>query len=529
MLMKRTIPPLDGISVNEAQAKIAAYDTLVSRWKTGLLFGKQYQGQRDIAMALGYPRDITWEDCVALYRRQDIAKAVIDRPVQATWRGDFRLFEEKDEETTSLESEWKKIYADMQLKTMFIRLDKLACLGRYAGLFLGFDDVFSIEGYKNPVRMPKNGGVRKLLYVKPLGENVMDIFKLDEDPTSSRYGLPLLYQITLGSSETTHNAMMMSTTRTCLIHYSRILHVTGPTLESEYEGEPELECIYNRLLDLQKLIGGSAEMFWRGARPGYQGIVDPQATLTSNSEKQIAQQFDEYDNNLRRFLFMDGVTVKSLDSQVSSPKDHVEVQIQMISAVKGIPKRILTGSEQGELASVQDRDNWNDTIQTRREEYAESQIVRPFINRCIMYGVLPQAINSSENVGNTSGRGDYSIQWPDVYAPSPTAKASIGKTRAASLKEYLASPLAMDILPIEAFLTFCMGLSEEDVTYIMKLREENNSDEELLAQLMAIQPGSAGSSEQGHESGTNPEKKTVEQKITDPTHSGEIVPASGEA
>ena len=127
-------------------------------------------------------------------------------------------------------------------------------------------------------------------------------------------------------------------------------------LEDEVNGLPRLEAVFNRLLDLEKIVGGSAEMFWRGARPGFQGIVSEGYNMTDEDIDELQKQLDEYEHGLRRFLINRGVSLDALAQQVSDPRNHVDVQLQMISAITGIPRRILTGSERGELASTEDRE-----------------------------------------------------------------------------------------------------------------------------------------------------------------------------
>ena len=176
-------------------------------------------------------------------------------------------------------------------------------------------------------------------------------------------------------------------------------------------------------MDLEKLVGGSAEMFWRGARPGYQGIINEDYQLTPEVEAGLKDQLDEYENNLRRILLNEGLELKGLAPQVADPKDHVDVQIQMISSITGIPKRILTGTERGELASGQDITSWYSTIYSRREEHAEQSIVRPFVDKMIELGILPEPVTE-----------EYQIRWADLFADSDMSMAEIGRVRATALR-----------------------------------------------------------------------------------------------
>ena len=301
----------------------------------------------------------------------------------------------------------------LNLRAKFARVDRLAGLGHYGVLLLGLDDVKAVTDMANPVR----SGKRQLKYVKPLSEASATIQEWDNNPNSERYGFPKIYQLTLELSD--------SSTITVNVHHSRIVHIPGQLLEDEVNGLPRLEAVFNRLLDLEKIVGGSAEMFWRGARPGFQGIVSEGYNMTDEDIDELQKQLDEYEHGLRRFLINRGVSLDALAQQVSDPRNHVDVQLQMISAITGIPRRILTGSERGELASTEDRNTWLSMIQERREEYAEPVILRPFIDKCIEFGVLAKP------------QTDYTIQWTDLWAASEKELVDIGQIRASALKDYL--------------------------------------------------------------------------------------------
>jgi len=328
---------------------------LLSRTQLAARLGYQYSGDRDIYEALGYKKNLIYDDYATQYERQDIAKAIINRPVEATWQGDLKIEEMSDDKDTDFEKAYEALEKDLHFKVKFIQLDKLSSLGRYGCLFLGFDDTQDKTGFAKPVAPGKG---RKLLYLRPLSENSATIDSYVTDAKDPRYGLPLYYSLQLKKSDVGQDAIK--------VHYSRVIHVTGETMESEVEGIPALKAVFNRLKDLEKLVGGSAEMFWRNARPGYQGEVDKDYRITTETQEQLEDQMDEFEHNLRRFLIMKGIKFTELGAKVSDPDKHVDVQIQMISAVTGIPKRILTGSERGELSSTEDKSMWLDMISSRR-------------------------------------------------------------------------------------------------------------------------------------------------------------------
>lgn len=444
--MKGRVQPTPGL---RTMSEIILAGNLVGRAVLMSRLGQQYGGDRDIYEALGYPVTLTYDHFASRYERQDIARAIINRPVEATWRGAFKLVEARDAENTALETAWADLTLELALKSKFVRLDKLVGIGTYGILFLGLDDVTSPSDFGKPV----NIGDRKLLYVKPFGQKNASIEKMEENAKDPRYGLPIEYKISITDPTGT-------TISDVSVHHTRVIHVAGELLESESAGTPRLQPVYNRLMDLEKLTGGSAEMFWRGARPGYQGRLDEGFSMSTEMLDDLKDQIDEYEHNLRRILINEGLDMKPLATQVSDPSMHIDVQIQMISSITGIPKRILTGSERGELASTQDRESWAGLIQFRREEFVTPLIVRAFVDRCIKYSVLPEPTKS------------YAIEWDDPFAMSSFEKAEVGKMRAGALKEFASMPAAEAIIPPDAFLELFLGFSVDQIELVNALRAE---------------------------------------------------------
>ena len=451
------------VQLETYKSALTVMSELTNRWELAHRAGSQYEGMRDIYEALGYKMSLSYLDYYARYERQDIAAAIIDRPVEATWKDEFNLVESSDDEFTPLEKAWKILAEEFDIATKFERLDTLACIGQYAVLLLGLDDVTTAEGHASPVT-----GKPNLLYLKPIGENNAQIDIWDIDSTSPRFGMPQIYSIKIQIGDGTSS-------KTLRVHHSRILHVVGKTLESEVLGRPMLQSVFNRLYDLEKTVGASAEMFWRGGRPGYKASVDENYTMSTADKDDLLAQIAEYEHNLRRILVAQGVSIESLAQQVADPSSVVDVLITMISAVTGIPKRILTGSERGELASSTDRDSWMDLIDARRNKIATKQIIRPFIDRCIEYGILPPVKSEEEG---------YVIEWPDSYALTEKDRVEIGHVRATALKEYATNPTSEDMMPLEAFLKIILGLDDDQIALIEEMREaqmeERLEEEERL-------------------------------------------------
>ena len=429
---------------------------LVTRANLAAKLGQQFGGDRDLYQALGYKLKLNWDDYWTQYSRQDIAKAIIDRPVKATWQGQLELIESEDAEKTPFEKAWYDLNKKLKLRSLLSRVDRLTGIGRYGVLLLGLDDVNNREGFTLPVKQ----GDRQLRYIKPFGENSAKIKEYEDNPKNERYGKPLIYSVEVADVNSGSSSIVK-------VHHSRVIHILDDHLESEVMGIPRLESVFNRLMDLEKLVGGDAEMFWRGARPGFQGNVDKDYQMTTTMRNDLKDQIDEYEHNLRRILVNEGVDLKALAQQIADPKSHFSVQIACVSAVTGIPQRILSGSERGELASTQDSWEWKAYVQARREDHAEPHIIEPVVDRFLALGILPKPES-----------GEYHVDWLDLFSISEKDRVDVGKARANALREYTTNPIAQSIIPPEAFFEHFLGYSQMQIDLVKKLVAAGISEEQ---------------------------------------------------
>jgi uncharacterized protein len=444
---------------------LKVFSELTNRMGLASQLGYQYSGDRDVYEALGYPTTIKFSDYYNRYDRQDMAKAIIDRPVKASWKGELSVIESVSDDKTPFEKSWIELSERLKLKSVFIRADKLTGIGQYSILLLGLNDVRTVDDFKNPVPSRSN---LKLIYVKPLSQASAEIEKYDNNVYSERYGLPLMYKVSTSLYKESGTAQETTIT----VHYSRIVHLVEDVMEDEVHGTPRLRAVYNRLMDLEKLIGGDAEMFWRGARPGYTGKLDENFQITDEGMEDLQDQIDEFEHNLRRVLINEGIDYKALEQQIADPLPHVDIQMQMISAVTGIPKRILVGSERGELSSAQDKQEWIAYVTSRREEQNEPMILRPFIDKCLEIKILPKPKD-----------GKYLIVWDKLFSLSDTEKVNMGKTRAVALKEYSLNPMAQELMPFEMFMEFFLALDKTQIERTTQAQEENIRSERPLTEV----------------------------------------------
>jgi hypothetical protein len=211
------------------------------------------------------------------------------------------------------------------------------------------------------------------------------------------------------------------------VHWSRIIHIAEGGLDDEVFGVPVLENIWNYLDDLDKVAGGGAEAFWLRANQGTHLDVDKDMDLSPEARQSLSDQASEYQHQMRRMLQTRGVSVQTLGSDVANFSNPVDAILTLIAGSKGIPKRILTGSEMGELASSQDRDNWKDQINGRQTGYAAPYIVEQLADRLIAYNYLPKP-------------KQYSVRWPHIETLTEDERAQ-GATRWAAVNRTQGAPV----------------------------------------------------------------------------------------
>ena len=434
-----------------ALSSLLVQSTLVSRSELMARMGYSYEGDRDVYTALGYKKSLDFKDYEVKYKRQDIAKRVIDLPVKATWRKKPVIKEDEDPEETTFEKAWNDLVKDKRVFHYLQRIDKLASLGRYGCLLIGYDDGEELE---SPVKKSSD-----IVYLRPFKESNASIKTWEKDSKNPRYGLPDTYTLTFSN-------IQIEGTYSKVAHHSRVIHVAEGLEEDNVYGTPRLEVIYNRLLNMELISGGSAEMFWRGAFPGMGFGIDKEVDAKTLDLDDIKEQIEEYMHGFKRYLRLQGIDVKQFKPQVADPSSHVSVQLDLISAASEIPKRILIGSERGELASSQDEKNWNDTIDERRKNHAEPTILRQFIDNNISVGVLPEP------------KDGYIVEWPDLQIPSEKEEAEVGKTKAETINKYLSTPGATELIPPEIFLQKIMNFEKKEIEKINEILDGLIKEEE---------------------------------------------------
>jgi hypothetical protein len=364
-----------------------------------------FDGQRNYQEIFGWDDCITVEKMAYMYNRSGIAKRVVDAYPDATWARPPVLWAEGDDNWTNA---WADMVDQSNLWDALYRMDRLACLGQYSILVIGTD---------RPNLAAPIGKARRITYLQPYGENTTRIEEYDRNQASPTFGMPLLYRIypegpSLEPREIGRTPSRLKSNfprSSFLVHASRIIHCARGALEDTVFGQPMMAPCWDYLTDLRKVVGSSSESYWIMANRGLQADIDKEMSLNAEDQANLQSEIDDFYNGFRRFIRTKGVEITPLTNEVADPKGPFEVLVTLISGATGIPKRILLGSEAGQLASTQDKGNWAERVEENRTLHVEPRIIRPFLRFVLNHAIIPPPKQDAA----------LNILWPDAYRMSP--------------------------------------------------------------------------------------------------------------
>lgn len=431
---------------------------------------------RNIDTECNYPTTISISDYKTMYERNGVANRVVRLFPEESWCSFPDIYESEEAEETEFEKILNKLISEKNIFHCLKRADILSGIGRYGIILLGINDGQPLD--KPVVGIDEKTGNKtkdvqyELLYLKMFDESSVDISKIENDFTSPRYGYPVEYTVRF-----VDYATVTSNLRSQKVHWTRVIHIADNRLSSDVYGEPRMKPVYNNLLDLKKITGGSGEMFWKGGFPGISFEAMPgmeDATIDATS---LRTEMDNYMNGLQRYIATTGLTAKSLQPQVADPTGHIKANIQEICITLGCPLRVFVGSEEAQLASSQDKNTWNMRLMLRRNEYISTMIIKPFMDRLILFGVLPEV--------------DYKIYWPDLNAPTDRDKASIADLRTTALTKYVTGGVDA-LIPPKEYLTMIIGMNEQEAEAIIQAAEQYVPELTVTSQMPEVEQTKSG-------------------------------------
>lgn len=414
--------------------------------------------------AVNYPdeEEFEFESFYIRYERQPEAAAVIDKPVNDTWQDGPIITDKGSDGNEDTQTDFEEKVGDLlsgdhtrrkpihRLKT----LDKLARLGHYAVMVIGFSDGRDLKtpvgGVSADAQIDDDGfltykgdtydGVNvpddmsdaefdspdDVLYLAVFGEDRVIDISTNSDMTSARFRLPESFDLVTEDDDDNDENVSASKYDTKNVHWTRAIHAPEGTLEDDLSGIPALKPVFHELLNIDKIRAASGEGYWRA---GYQGLhvrppQDAQGKFMEfeNDGEDVATEIREFIENFDRTLATPA-QIEPLDNSVGDPNPHLDANYEAISAATDIPKSILTGQDRADTADMTDLTKYERMIASRRNNYATPRIVKPFIQRLIDTGVLPEP----------EGEG-FEVSWPSLEELTETQEWNLKLTKANAIR-----------------------------------------------------------------------------------------------
>ena len=410
--------------------------------------GTSHGGKRSTYDVYGYPQRYDFIDGYNAIRREGIASRIVKGVPRSCWRNGFEIktgskYEPGD---TILADEINQL-AQRGLFQYLERADILNRIGNFSVLFVGIGDG---QDFSEPLQTAR-GNAAETIYFRAFAYDGVNVARYDLDPESERFGLPDVYQLEIRGRGDTEKTQQ---TKVIMAHHSRVVHLAENLLDNDVEGVPELEPVYNRILDIDKATGGAAEAYFRNARGKVAFEIDPEFSTSLLDDPAAKESFDEagkkFTNDWQDQITAVGSKVSSIQTPHYSPLDTIKTALWSISGYTGMPIRILTGEGAGQYAGSEDRLTYNSLIQDRQDHTCSIWVTR--------------LLEIFETAGLLTLPDEYIIDWPLDEPLNEMDRATLANTKADTLTKLTsaASSMGGDSINLESAMA-ALELDDIDI------------------------------------------------------------------
>lgn len=361
----------------------------------------------------GYPEQIDFPMLYQMHDRNGIAAAGNQIPPEICWRTNPMIYQGK--EAPEAPSSWDNAVADVFDRTeLFYALycaDDFQRVGRYGALLVQIAGSAEQANWSTPLA---NIGLQNIVRFIPAYEGQLKPSKWDEDRSSPRYGLPLVYQY---DEQAAPNDLDRTNPRQFVdVHWSRVLiFAEGAPVGSIY-GVPANRKGFNDLLTMELIVGAGGQGFWRNAASKIHFDLDAEANITKDvidAQKNMIRDFVE---GFDKQLVTGGMQSHMLQTNLTSPEHFFKIALQSYSASVRIPANRLVGSVTGVLAGDKDDKAFMEAMQSRRQNFCV-RMVNQVVDWLVAHGVVPSVDR-------------YTVEFDDLLAPSDDDKLGLAEKMA---------------------------------------------------------------------------------------------------
>jgi len=415
--------------------------TTLRRKFSGLGHGISPDGKRNYNVLFGYGEDLSFNDYFSMYRRGGIAHTVVEKIPKACWR-DLPILKEGENEV--LAKELKELKRRGYFKALE-KADILNRIGNYSILVVGIPDGREAD---QPVGQIGKIGFKDI-YFNAYDYDSTDIIEYEKEPSSLRYGLPVMYSIRTSARNASTSKVVF--TKSFNVHWSRVVHLAEGALSNSLEGCSSLEAPWNSLIDKDKVRGSAAESYYRNSRQKLALEADKDAQLSQDTAAlaELKENVENFQNGYEDVLRLDKMTANMLQPGIATPRDAFDIAIEDISGTTEIPVRLLTTRTAGNLTGTEDKASWNGLIMDRQEQ------------DCTLW--LLSGLGIMENAGILALPEDLEVFWPPRSALTVKEESEVIEKKAIAINLILLGlSKSAAIEPESAFSE--VGLNEVIVT-----------------------------------------------------------------
>ncbi len=350
----------------------------------------------------GYPMAVDFYMHWNMYKRNGLAKAGVDIPVNLCWIDNPTIRQGDDDEHP--ETQWEKaakaLAKRLKLWKHLRDADRMQRVGRYSAIFIRVRDGLTPD--KPLGKISEN----QIIELMPLWEGQLDPNDIDQDAASDTYNKPLNYTY-LATGTGNQNDKAADSFQ---IHHSRLIMFSEDAVGGSIYGTPTNEAGFNALLDWDKIRGSGGEASWlAAANKQILTPTDANKYVHPDTVDGINEALKDMKEGLDEALFLNGVTATPMNNTVPKPDIYKDMALEEYSASVQIPAKVLVGTQSGVKAGDEDTAGLMRMMQSRRihscTTYADE-----FLNWCYVHGVLVMPEDG------------HTIAWSDLTAPSAMAK-----------------------------------------------------------------------------------------------------------
>jgi hypothetical protein len=367
----------------------------------------------------GYPVDLRFDDYYKAYERNAIGGAAVDRMVGSCWVDFPEIFEGDEVDDSKGMSAW-----DKQVKKLMKRCwkqvkdaDRRNLVGRYSALLIQLRDN---KKWNEPVEVGTVGRLKERALVKliPVWEAQLEVTDWDTDELSENFGQPKMYAYTelpVGNDRDGGPGRIVN------VHPDRVIVLAeGSADGSLTSGVPMLRKGFNKLLDIEKTSGGSAEGFLKNssrqinfsfsANTDFEALAAAMGVKKDKLADALTEQVDRLNSSTDSAIFMQEGQAAVMSVTPADPEPTWRTALSEFCATVPIPVKVLIGQITGERASTQDLKDWGATCMSRRKNFL-CDVITDLITRLWTIGVIPPAKDE-----------EITVSWSDLLAPSQAEK-----------------------------------------------------------------------------------------------------------